>query len=357
MSPKTIWSLILLVVCVYPLSASTYYVGTCKSGSFPTISAAVNSASVAPGSTIKICAGSYSEQVIISKDLTLQGLNSSTASGASGALINPPTSMQTTTSAIGELNYLFGPIAPVVWVTAGTVNIQNVSVISDDTGTCTARSVGFYYATGASGTLNHVGFISETCGVGIWAENADLFSTSVTVENSYSAAGIVAGSLAELLNGTLNVRITGNQVFPTAPDGAFGIYLYAVSGTVENNFVSGPRWYSTSGGGPPAGLAVTAIADDGVAQTNVTISGNTIQLNDNANSNSTSWGILIFLDGATVKSNKISGPAEAIGMLCHNATVSGNTISFAVNGLVGVPAGFTGMNSFYNTLIKTSGGC
>ncbi len=49
MSPKTVWLLSVLVVCAYPATASTYYVGTCKSGSFSTISAALNSPNVAPG--------------------------------------------------------------------------------------------------------------------------------------------------------------------------------------------------------------------------------------------------------------------------------------------------------------------
>jgi hypothetical protein len=65
------------------------------------------------------------------------------------------------------------------------------------------------------------------------------------------------------------------------------------------------------------------------------------------------------VDGATVKSNKISGAEYAIEMGCHNpnAAVSGNTISFAIEGIADVPAGFMGVNSFYNTSSKTGGGC
>src|ERR1700722_8323890 len=127
----TIWlsAIALAFVCAYPAAASTYYVGTCKSGSFSTISAAVTAAP--SGSTIMICAGQYTEQLIISKDLTLKGLNSSTAEGGAGATIFPPLIMQTTTSPIFSFNknpVLGGTFAPVIWVTAGTVTIENVFV-------------------------------------------------------------------------------------------------------------------------------------------------------------------------------------------------------------------------------------
>lgn len=354
MSPKTICLLAVLVACAYPAAANTYYVGGCKPGSFATISAAVNAA--AAGSTIMICAGTYSEQVIISKDLTLKGLDSSAPGGGAGAVIANPGTLDTTTSPIFSFNnnpILGGTIAPIVWVTAGTVTIENVFVTSTTINYCPnitlAKTVGFYYATGASGTLNHVGFFTQSCGVGIWAENASFTPTAVTVENSYSAAGIVAGSLPNLVDGTLTVKITGNQVFPTAPDGAYGIYLYGVSGTVESNLLSGPR---VNGGV----LSGSAIWDDGTAQTDVTISGNTIQVVDDVFIAPIFYaGITVNVDGATVKGNKISGTSDGIDVTCHAGTVSGNTISYASNGLLGVPAASLGVNTFYNTVSKISG--
>jgi hypothetical protein len=351
MSPRTIWLLALLVVSAYPAAANTYYVGNCKSGSFPTISAAVNSPSVAPGSTIMICAGSYTEQPIISKDLTLKGLDGSTGAGVE---VIPPNTMQTTTSRINVLNADFGLIAPVIWVTSGTVNIQNVAVDVAPSATCPARNVGFYYATGASGTLNHVGFFGKECGVGIWAENASFTQTAVTVENSYLDGGIIAGSL-DIPDGTLTVTIKGNQVFPTSPDGSFGIYMHGVSGTVEGNVVSGPRW--TGQGSFVTGLSVAAIEDDGVSQTDVTISGNTILISGNTFEYSfVSIGVLIKVAGATVKSNKISGPEYGIELSCL-ATASGNTISNTGYGISDVPAGSTGVNTFYSVDLKIGGGC
>ena len=356
MSPKTICLLAVLVVCAYPATAGTYYVGTCKTGSFATIGAAVKTAPV--GSTILICPGQYSEQVIISKDLTLNGLNSSAANGATGAVIANAPTPEMTTSPIFAFNknpILGGTIAPVIWVTGATVNIQNVFVTTP-AGSCTSSSipktVGFYYATGASGTLNHVGFFGQGCSVGIWAENASFTPTAVTVENSYSAAGIVAGSPPNLTNGTLTVTIKGNQVFPTSPDGSYGIYLFGVSGTVEANFISGPR---LSGGDVLSG---TAIVDDGAAQTELTISGNTIQVIADALINVIYYGgIEALVDGATIKGNKISGPQNGITLTCHAGMVSGNTISYATIGLDLVPTASLGVNTFYNTPSKIGEGC
>jgi hypothetical protein len=61
------------------------------------------------------------------------------------------------------------------------------------------------------------------------------------------------------------------------------------------------------------------------------------------------YGVVILADQVIVKSNKIGGTRAGIDMECHHATVSGNTINLSVNGLVLVPSGFTGVNTFYNT--------
>jgi pectin methylesterase-like acyl-CoA thioesterase len=58
--------------------ASTVQVGGCKTGltNFPTISAAVTA--VPSGSIIEVCPGTYPEQVVINKNLTLDGIASGT---------------------------------------------------------------------------------------------------------------------------------------------------------------------------------------------------------------------------------------------------------------------------------------
>ncbi len=207
--------------------------------------------------------------------------------------------------------------------------------------------VGFYYASGASGTLNHVGFLGQGSAVGIWAENANNSQASVTIENSYSDNGIVAGSLVQ---GKLAVKITGNQVSLTAPEQFYGIYLYQVSGTVESNSVS-ERGPQDDVADSNAGVEV-----DGAAAADVTISGNSIQSNDAwdlSDHFGDDWtGIQINVDGVTVKSNKISGAQTGINMECHAGTVSGNTIMLAYVALYAAPSGFTGVNSFYNNWVN-----
>src|SRR5690348_3484651 len=129
MSHRVLWSILMLVTFVYPVTAATYYVGGCHSGSFPTISAAVNSSSVPAGSIVEVCSGSYDEQVIISKPLTLQGIASQ---GQHSVQITGAFQPITTTSAVFSGTSPFNQtIAPAIWVTAGPVNIQNIAILQE----------------------------------------------------------------------------------------------------------------------------------------------------------------------------------------------------------------------------------
>jgi hypothetical protein len=208
-----------LALAACPAMASTYYVGTCHAKSFPTISAAVSA--VPAGSIVDVCPGLYSEQVIISKSLTLQGIAYQNDSGAAVE----------SSGSVAETQVLGLDLIPAIWVTAGTVNISNLSVVSYSVPTCPQLPTGIFYASGTSGTMNHVDvFAGENgCGegAGIVAENATPHSSSIKIENSYINTGnfgIIMGSqqpegvLPVLLNTITGDTITGvtRGIFPSA---------------------------------------------------------------------------------------------------------------------------------------------
>jgi hypothetical protein len=333
--------LLILAVLAWaqPTLAATYYVGTCKSGSYASISAAVSA--VPTGSTVMVCPGSYSEQVIISKALTLEGM---TSNNSNQPIITAPSTGLTRTTTVIFVN----PVAPQVWVTANNVNITNVTVDGTGASICDSAHtllIGVFYASGSSGIANQVTTRNQNnCGYGygIWAENGSGNSESATIENcsihNFDNAGIYA---AASTGNTLTATIRGNNVY-----GADGIILIGATSTVTDNVTNG-GYLGIYAGGPSS-----------------TITGNTVM-------NTTGNGIEIFSDGVTVKTNKIlnttgyaislgditgetiedntiTNAATAIEMTCLNADFQGNTITDATTGLDEVPTGFTLKNTFFN---------
>jgi len=347
MSLRKLCLFAVVLFSVYPLHAGTYYVGTCHANSFATISDAVSSPAVAPGSTIKVCGGSYFEQVIISKPLTLVGIVGTNANA--DVRIAGSSSMQ---SAVGAVfSNLFTPI---VWVTAGPVTIQDITVDDDFLSCANAVYVGFYLASGVSGTLNRVASQGECIGASIYAENATGPATSVTIENSFLNNGVdaVGAVQAAGVPPLLDVKIIGNQISPNvpAPIGSGGngygngIYLYEVSGSVTTNSIFGPKQVGPT---PYNGIGIWDEA------AGVTVSNNSIMFSGFDDALYTAEGIAILEDQATVKSNKISGVQYGIDMGCHPSTVASNTINLTASALLSVPRGFSGVNSVFNSFVAT----
>ncbi len=357
--------LALVLFVAQPLLAKTYYVGSCKTGAYSTIGAAV--AAVPAGSIIDVCPGTYPELVVISQPLTLQGFASG---GSTQAVITIPASGLTTTT-----SNVFGTVAAQVEVTAGPVNITGITVNGMISSGCLGTPVvGIFYAGGSSGTVNEVETQLQSCntaGVGILAENISETPTTVTIENSNTnlsgAAGIyVCGSAldANIKNNYLvenngnaiatdcnaTATISGNVV--NALYANRGILLMSPSSTVTGNTVNG---------------APIVPAADGVVVTGntVTASGAGIWLDGAAKVTSNhvsdgSLGIVIAVPGSTVQNNFISQEEIGIEFQCATATVSGNTIGGP--GEMGPGVGFdqfpgtsTGTNKFYNVATLTTG--
>jgi len=151
---------------VQPLMAGTFAVGSCKAKvpSFASISVAVSA--VPPGSTILVCPGTYSEQVIITQALTLVGI---TDSNQDLAVITVPS-----TGLVANSTSIFGETiaAQLLVQGAGPVNISDIAV--DGTGgdlQCAGNTwvAGMFYAAGSSGQVNHAkcpryGWLRDFCG-------------------------------------------------------------------------------------------------------------------------------------------------------------------------------------------------
>jgi parallel beta-helix repeat protein len=326
------------------LMAQTYYVGTCKSGSYSTIQAAVSG--VPSGSTINICPGTYAEQVTISQPLTLQGI---TANNSSLILITMPSGALATTSSI-----LFGTVAAQVEVIAGPVNVTNVTVdgTAGNTNCPSVPYIGIFYSSGSSGTANEVETRNQNCGdgIGIMAENGSGGVETVTVENSNvnnsNNAGIIVCS--NEVPTTLSAVIKGNYVQAAQS----GIDTECnVGGGVTNNFI-------TSGG---MGMFAESTSSSPISGNTVTggnigiyIAGSE-SVTSNHISNCAQDCIYLAVGNVNVKSNTIDQANIGIEFNCNTGTVADNTINGTTIGFDMVPAGFTGVNHFYNvTTDKTT---
>jgi hypothetical protein len=304
-------------------------VGTCTTlAHFPTIQLAVNS--VYPGSTVEVCPGTYPEQVVINKNLTLQGI---VGSGEDAAVILPPVGglVANTTGLISG-----NPIAAQLLVIGGTVSIINLTV--DGTGNgitgCAPDLQGILFQN-ASGTLNHVAVRNQVPGgaLGVCpAGGESIFveslagSSTVTVENSsvhnYNTNGITGNGAGTTLTVSSNY-VQGSGV---VSGGAVqnGIQLgYGAKGKITLTTVID----NVTAGGPP--YATDILLFDALENGGITVTSNVV--------GNSQTGIALETDGdagganlgdvVSVTSNKVFGTTgDAIDVCTNGNTVTNNTI-------------------------------
>jgi parallel beta-helix repeat protein len=320
-------------------------------GSFSSIQVAVNAA--APGDTILVDPGTYTEQVTINKSLTLQG-------NGPGAIIQAPSTLMTDAfgqNALVEVNN-----------SAAVVNINNLTI----QGPATNITAGLFIAGGATAnvtgtTVNQINQGPANFGVqgvrGILVGSSAGGAGHATITNcivtNYQKTGISTGG-----TGT-TVTITGTAVTgvgPTTLIAQNGIQISpdTVSATLSNNTISGNE-YTGSGSGPDPtmntesagilnfidGSIITGNTvfgnDEGIFNTNTgmtatTISGNTAQ-------NNRFQGILLSDGTATVSNNTITGNNIGVairasgGSVNAQGTLISNNITNNGNGGVGFPGG------------------
>lgn len=317
--------------------------------SYNTISLAVSS--VPAGSLIYVCPGTYAEQVVITKKLTLQGVAGGTNNDA--PVLIPPSGGLVQNG----LDIFGSPVAAQIFVASptGSVTIQRLTV--DGTGNniagCGAPTLEGIYFQNTSGTIanNAVRNQYQTdyadfggCQNGLAINVESLTDSSVvTVSNNsvhgYQKNGITATGAA---TGTGSpgpaVTISGNYIVGLAStamnwQGAYlsegtagqnGVQIgFGASGKVTGNTVNDNIWgqdTSSDTGDAASGVLIYSSAG-------ITVSGNEV--------GSAQFGIVTVTDptygpgdNTSITSNKVAGTQifDAIDLCSNSNTVKSNTI-------------------------------
>jgi hypothetical protein len=365
-------SLLLLSALMFgarlPLTAATgvtYGVGACGlTGitSFPTITAALE-ATPAP-SLIEVCPGTYPDQIVITKPVTIEGI---LIDGAGLASITVP-SGGLKTNATNEFG---NPVAAQIWVdnATGPVNISNIAVggsgngVSGDT-----FIVGVFYEN-SSGTVNHLQTRFQQGngnGIGVWIEGGSA-KPAVTIENSNAHDFELAGIWADSGSGTggLAAVIENNSIIGTSTSNLAGLLAFGqVALTASGNFINSPVGISIGFVG--GSIGTTGVPTGSVSNNTVTGDGSVgivvyageTSLISNKIYEISGPGIAIF-NPVTVQDNTIIQTTYGISFSCIvDNNVSGNTLSFIhSDGLLNVPTSVTSTNAYFNVPTIRSGGC
>jgi hypothetical protein len=356
---------LLALAAQVPLASATvtYQVGGClpKLPTSTTIQGALN-ASPSPD-VVKVCPGTYNEQIKITIPVTLEGI---AANNSTQAIIAVPPGglVVNATDSFGNAN------AAQVWVdnVNGRVNLTNLTV--DGTGNAVTGFnwvVGVFYQN-SSGTMNHLTTQNQTGngrGVGIEL-NGGSNNPSVTLENSnvqlFDNTALSAGtnSSASELNATIERNyISGMGLSSNGIEFGPGI-----NASVSGNLLTGFLWFGMLIGSGAEGSVSKNILDNGYAlgifthADGVAVTSNRIY-NVFSGVAGDAAGIQMYSSTAPVTDNTILTTAGgAISLECiAEKNVHSNTIAGAVNGLLKVPTGAVTTNAYYNVGTILSGGC
>jgi hypothetical protein len=300
----------------------TVEVGNCISTlthQYATIQAAVSASN--PGGTVKVCPGTYPEQVTVNTNLTIEGVIDS-STGDYAAVVVPPSGglAQNGTDIFGN------PVAAQIFVSTSAGNVTIAHLTVDATGN---------NLTGCGGpTLEGIYFQNTT---GTILENA----VRNQYQTDYASYGGCQNGLAINVESTSNntaVTIENNSVRAyqkngiTATGAATGANAFGPVVTISNNFI--------------VGLAATAAnwSTPGAAENGIqvgygaggTVIGNNVFDNiwapdTSSDTGDAASGILIFAsEGLTVQHNEVASAQFGIAAVtdsqgfCSN---SGQTIS------------------------------
>lgn len=335
----------------------------CPTAAYTTIQAAVNAAK--PGDIIRICAGTYDEQVVIQTELILEADN--------GVVVKPVAVSANATGPTGD------SIAAII-LAQNSANVQLEGFIVDGSANaiveCSPRLIGILYQD-ASGIVSHnevrhmrLGSGLDGCqsGNAMEVESSGSGHANVTITNNtvdtYQKNGITANE-----SGT-QVSINGNTVTgvgPTVGAAQNGIQIgYGAQGTITGNSVANNVYSPCNSASdcPTNAAGILIYQSDGIHMEHNVLGANQVGIlvaaNDAVVGSSTIFhsialdGIAFVGNGNTASGNSISNSDDAGVFIQGNSnTISGNTFTGATVGILTV-SGFTGTvesgNVFFATL-------
>ncbi len=290
----------------------------CPTAAFTTIQAAVNAAK--PGDVIRVCAGTYHEQVVIEKSLSLEADN--------GVTVIPSDVVANATGFSGG-----SPIAAIILArNADNVDLQGFIVDGSANGliACGPTLIGILYQD-ASGTIEHN-----------FVRHVQLASTLSGCQSG-NAIEVDSGS-----SGQSNVSIADNSVDAYQKNGITANEPGTKVLVTEN---------AVTGIGPTTGAAQNGIQIGFGAKgrvTNNTVADNVYSPCESvANCPSNAAGILIYQsDGVRVERNTVASSQVGIFIAANNGNIGNNTVlhSVALDGIALVGNG----NSVSNNDISSS---
>jgi parallel beta-helix repeat protein len=341
-------ALVLGLLTALPVSADPVLVvdddgAQCPGAGYATIQAAVNAAS--PNATIRVCPGTYDEQVTIAKRLKLKGDN--------GAVVMPsPMAANTTSLSSGAA------IAAAILVMDTTnVTLEGLTVDGSGSGiVCAPNMVGIYYRNASGKVKNaavrHMKSLpgGEGCqsGLGIFVQSGAGGTAKVEVENSsvhdYQKNGITGNGSGTELKAKGNV-VTG--IGPTTGAGQNGIQIgYGATGEIEDNKVMNHIWAPCVSVASCAWIATNILiykSDDvkiaknaaGKSQTGIYLWGNQGKVEGNHIFDTDIFdGLVLFGDDNKAENNTITHSDEAAIYLQGDGNkVTGNKINEAPIGV------------------------
>ncbi len=338
------------------VNASTYY---CGYNAFPTVQQGVYA--VAPGGTVQVAPGTYTEQVTIDKAMTLTG------AGEGQTTIDLPPSPQAVPSALSGHSTVYGidVTAPASGVTISNLTVEGSSATNGVDG-CQNGMAGIGFEN-ASGTVDGVALpdwapqsgVGCGSGQGVQVETGTNGTANVTVKNSavtnYGKSGIFAGGAGAALTATGDT-VTSS---PTSGVATNGIEVdYGASGSVSGNTVSGNDYTGTVNSADPQADYAAGVLLYGDGANSVSVTGNT--LTDNQ------IGVESVATNAVVSGNTISetgsGITDSIGVYavpcdtyCADVGVATNGASQVTindNTISGLPLNYT---NYSNPAAQTAG--